>query len=425
MIDGQVQDSLEPVVRGLLNRHLGADTQWRCIADDPTETPWIRVFPPQVSIPNQGWKLYVSGASFNAETVLERIVPVLVEDPVAFKLIGSKSGLDRLNQGGGGEEQVGKFVTIYPSGQAQFLRLGGDLEQVTRGLVGPAVATDRPFAADSLVYYRYGANVDLHIQLRSGEIVPAIETPDGRWVPDLRQVGRHHPAWIEDPLAAGGAKEASTKVFWAGRYMPVSLMYKSLKGRILLAIDVETPQLCVLKEARRHALLGPQGQDARDALRREAYVLKCLDGSGRFLRFIDLFEQDGSVFLVMEDLKGSPLSEVIARAARRGRLPEARQLLDWAGQMVDLIAAIHARGFVYTDLKSSNFLVLADDRLALVDFELTHPIGRDGPVHGMGTPGYLSRQRLKGQPPVPADDIYGLGGVALLHRDWSGALAGA
>jgi hypothetical protein len=201
--------------------------------------------------------------------------------------------------------------------------------------------------------------------------------------------------------------------------MPVSLMYKSLKGRILLAIDVETPQLCVIKEARRHALLGPLGQDARDALRWEARVLRCLDGDGRFPHFIDLFELDGSLFLVMEDLKGSPLSEVIARAARQGRLPEAQQLLDWARQMVDLIAAIHTRGFVYTDLKSSNILVMSGDKLALVDFELTHALGRGGPVRGMGTPGYLSKQRLHGQPSLPADDIYGLG--ALLYFIATGA----
>ncbi|MGE5459866.1 MAG: hypothetical protein ACM3WR_04495, partial [Solirubrobacterales bacterium] len=110
---------------------------WR--VSRPGGGPWVGVRRSDSKIPSQGWKLHVSATVGSAAEVLERTLPVLVAEGVAFKLAASPEVLAALNQGEGGLEQAGKFLTAYAADDEQAVRLAVALDEATRGLRGPRV----------------------------------------------------------------------------------------------------------------------------------------------------------------------------------------------------------------------------------------------------------------------------------------------
>jgi len=112
---------------------------------------------------------------------------------------------------------------------------------------------------------------------------------------------------------------------------------------------------------------------------------------------------------------GEPVFAVLDRVARgdlstlRGR-PWA-QLVPVLAGIADALAVLHARGIVHRDLKPANVLTGDDGAPVLADFGLAAAVGDAAAPRG-GSPFSISPQQLDGQPPMPADDLYGFGALA-------------
>ncbi|HEY7753036.1 MAG TPA: protein kinase [Steroidobacteraceae bacterium] len=115
-------------------------------------------------------------------------------------------------------------------------------------------------------------------------------------------------------------------------------------------------------------------------------------------------EADGWRLVVMEYLPGGDLGQF------RGRSWES-----WAGAAQDVAAALaacHSLGLVHRDLKCGNVLLDGAGRARLADFGLAAVAGGLAPTGG--SPYNASPQQLRGDPPLPADDLYAFG--ALLYE---------
>ncbi len=118
----------------------------------------------------------------------------------------------------------------------------------------------------------------------------------------------------------------------------------------------------------------------------------------------------GQPFLVMELVSGPSLQAVLA-----GGPLCARRVADIVAQAAAGLQAAPAAGLVHRDIKPANIMLAPGGVVKITDFGIAHTVG-SVPVTAtgevIGTPGYLSPERVGGQQGTPASDLYALGMVA-------------
>ena len=124
---------------------------------------------------------------------------------------------------------------------------------------------------------------------------------------------------------------------------------------------------------------------------------------------------EGRVCIVMELLRGEPLSRLIAR--RRLTVPEAVAVTQ---QIADAMAAAHERKIIHRDLKPDNIFVASDAdglRIKVLDFGVAKLLDGAGQVAtatrtALGTAAYMSPEQFKSSRQVDhRADVYALGCV--------------
>ena len=132
--------------------------------------------------------------------------------------------------------------------------------------------------------------------------------------------------------------------------------------------------------------------------------------------------QDGSdAFIVMEDVRGRSLRDVIAE---RGALPvdEAVRLIGQIGAALD---ATHRAGLVHLDVKPANVIVDESGTAKLTDFGIARAARDSEERELVGTARYIAPERVEGRPVTPRSDVYGLALVAFELLTGTPAFAGA
>jgi predicted Ser/Thr protein kinase len=123
--------------------------------------------------------------------------------------------------------------------------------------------------------------------------------------------------------------------------------------------------------------------------------------------------EDGGLFIVMEYLEGTRLSDLIRRS---GPLEIARAVR-LAIQLAEGLEAAHAAGVIHRDVKPQNIMVLAPgEDVKLMDFGIARiNDGRDVQLTRagtmMGTPLYMAPEQIEGRTVSEKTDIYAFGVV--------------
>ena len=372
-------------------------------------------------VPEQGWKLHVSATPWSAVPILERIIPILLTHGVSCKFVNSTDNLMLLNNGCLGAEQVGKFVTVYPSSDGHAVELAIALHDATEGLPGPRIPTDRALRPGSLVHYRYGVLAGYSTQATE----PAeLRDKAGRKLPDRREVAYVVPlAGIDDPFERRGAfippppREAPL----AGRYLIRGVLSSSAYGGVYQAFDLAAtpPRQCVLKEFRRHCGGDQHGRLAPDWGRREASLLARHRGDETFPQFFDMFELDGNLYVSLEYVEGTSLATELAQRANAGLELSVTEIVSIGQEIANTLTYLHSLGVYYRDVNPSNVIYRPPAACRLVDFGIAYEAGTDdGPPNGLGTADFCSHEQWAGQPPSQDDDVYSWG--SLMHFLLSG-----
>lgn len=321
--------------------------------------------------PDQGWKIHISATIHTAKKILEKIAPLLKKQNIFFKAPRSLMELGKINSGMFyGYSQIGKFITVYPQNEEEFVRLAETLHQMTRGFAAPVVPFDLRYKENSNVYYRYGAFSNLEIKEADGSLIPAILDLHGNLVPDTRNNEKGKPEWILNPLALKETKdECKTESPLKTTYRVFKSLSQRGKGGVYMALDFSSqqPRLCVIKEGCRNGELNWLGRDGYDYVRREAEVLEKLGSAGLGLpEKYEIFESGNNLYLVTEYIEGKNLQDFLAKRNRRLSL---KKVLEYSYKLASLIEKIHAADWVWHDCKPANIIITKNENLRLLDFE--------------------------------------------------------
>jgi serine/threonine-protein kinase len=136
----------------------------------------------------------------------------------------------------------------------------------------------------------------------------------------------------------------------------------------------------------------------RERFLREGRAANHVDHPGAVSVLDDDVAEDGSIFLVMELLDGESVEQRRERCGGRLDVVEVLSIVD---QVLDVLAAAHAKGIVHRDLKDANLFVCRDGSVRVLDFGIARfrEAGSAKGTHtgvSMGTPAFMAPEQARG-----------------------------
>jgi tRNA A-37 threonylcarbamoyl transferase component Bud32 len=121
-----------------------------------------------------------------------------------------------------------------------------------------------------------------------------------------------------------------------------------------------------------------------------------------------LLEQGGSLYMVMERVRGQTLEEVLKLRKSLGYTDSLRI----AAQAAEGLAYAHAMGIIHRDIKPANIMITAAGAVKVMDFGIARVRGsqrltRAGNI--IGTLAYMAPEQVRGETTDERSDLYSLG----------------
>lgn len=213
------------------------------------------------------------------------------------------------------------------------------------------------------------------------------------------QISQARSTWLGKNLAQG--------TLLANRFRIDSLIGEGGMGQVYAAFDQQLSQRVALKTLHSHLARDPI---SLERFRREVLLLRDVQHPS-VIRIFDFISDEQHCFFTMDLLEGQTLAD---RLAQSGPLP-ADAISRIASDLIEALAAIHARGIVHRDLKPANIFETTSGRIILMDFGIaTTP---DLPTltateSVLGSLDYMSPEQLEGREVTPASDYYAFGLLA-------------
>ncbi len=224
----------------------------------------------------------------------------------------------------------------------------------------------------------------------------------------------HAPPRRTPPAVVIGAKWGA-----AGRYVIDRSLGRGGMGSVYAATDSLLGRQIALK------IIDETDDDEvhRARLLREARLAAVVEHE-RIARVYDVGEHEEVLFIAMEFVRGETLRAYLDER-RRTRSPlDGTNVVTVVTQVLEGLAALHAKEVVHGDLKPEN-VMLAEGGVKVLDFGLAKTLSitdRSGVVpiddraamtesHAMlsGTPGYMSPEQCNGEPVDMRTDLFALG----------------
>ncbi|MEU9656873.1 serine/threonine-protein kinase [Streptomyces chartreusis] len=223
----------------------------------------------------------------------------------------------------------------------------------------------------------------------------------------------HHPATPAHPAApaqtSAPAPDPGTGRLIAGRYRLLAKLGHGGMGTVWRAKDETVDREVAVKEPRVPDHLPERERaNAYERMRREARAAARLDHPA-VVNVHDVAVVDGRPWIVMELVQGRSLGD----ALQEGTLG-ARDAARIGLEVLGALEAAHAAGILHRDVKPDNVMLGRHDRVVLTDFGIAQIEGETNLTDTggfVGSPEYIAPERVLGQRPGPASDLWSLGVV--------------
>ena len=195
----------------------------------------------------------------------------------------------------------------------------------------------------------------------------------------------------------------------AGRYRLLSKLGDGGMGTVWRAKDETVDREVAVKEPRVPDHLPERERaNAFERMRREARAAARLDHPS-VVNVHDVAVVDGQPWIVMELVQGRSLGD----ALQEGTLG-VREAARVGLEVLGALEAAHAAGILHRDVKPDNVLLGRHGRVVLTDFGIAQIEGETSLTDTggfVGSPEYIAPERVLGQRPGPASDLWSLGVV--------------
>ena len=190
-----------------------------------------------------------------------------------------------------------------------------------------------------------------------------------------------------------------------GRYQIIREVGRGAMGVVYEARDPNIDRVVALKVLRQDRIAS---ETFVKRFLKEAKVVGRLSHP-RIVTVYDVGEDNGSIYIAMEFLEGSSLSDLI-----RDNHLDAAKVVELGVQIASTLEYAHQKGVIHRDVKPSNILINADGQIKITDFGIAHiedPAATLQTQAGeiMGTPAYMSPEQVQGHPVDNRSDIFSLG----------------
>ena len=300
---------------------------------------------------------------------------------------------------------------IFLAGFLSLVLGAGIAYLVARSIAGPvldiAAATRRAADGD------YDADISFESTDEIGQLAAAVRTMladlrEKRALVELLQTAPSGTTPHVDTLPRSGGSAIQPGNVVANRYEIRSALGSGGAGVVYMAFDRELSEVVALKTL--HPETIERDPTALERLKSEIRLARRIAHRG-VVRTFDLGESDGTYFLTMEYVAGTPLSDLLARD---GRLP-VPAIFSIARQLARALEVAHEQGIIHRDIKPQNIMVQPDGTLKVMDFGIARLTTRVSAMTqvGMivGTPGYMAPEQLLDGDVDARADLYACGAV--------------
>jgi len=194
-----------------------------------------------------------------------------------------------------------------------------------------------------------------------------------------------------------------------GRYCVEAEIGRGAMGVVYRARDPKIDRMVAVKT------ISLAGQDPADELEYRERFSQEARAAGRLSHtgIVTIFDaaedpETREPFLVMEYVRGEPLSKVLREAG--GKFP-AENALFFALEIAEALAYAHSQGVIHGDIKPANILITDDGHAKIADFGVARfnhgLVTNTGKI--FGSPAYMAPEQLTGSTPDARSDIFSLG----------------
>jgi Protein kinase domain len=188
------------------------------------------------------------------------------------------------------------------------------------------------------------------------------------------------------------------------RYVIVASLGAGSQGETLEAVDKRAGRAVAIK---RFTIRGAKSWKDVELAEREATVLASLNHPS-LPRYIEHFEENGALYLVMERVEG------VSLAKRRAPL-DADQILRFLTDAAECLRYLHGHAppIVHRDIKPGNVILRPDGSFCFVDFgSVRDRLKPEGGSTVVGTFGFMAPEQFQGRA-APGSDVYAVGATAI------------
>ncbi|MFI2355648.1 serine/threonine-protein kinase [Streptomyces anulatus] len=217
------------------------------------------------------------------------------------------------------------------------------------------------------------------------------------------------PAHIPSPTVHASAPDSAVNRLIGGRYRLLARLGHGGMGTVWRAHDEVVDREVAVKEPRVPEHLGEREHSTvHQRMQREARAAARIDHPS-VVTVHDVAVEDGKPWIVMELVRGPSLGDRL----QEGTL-DPREAARIGLAVLDALMAAHAIGILHRDVKPDNVMLGTGDRVVLTDFGIAQVEGEQQLTETgafVGSPEYISPERVLGQRPGPESDLWSLGVV--------------